>query len=256
MKTNPSNEFDNYNAFDSPTATTIHQQGQPTTPSSSSSSLTELLLVASPAFLGLLITMIPEAAHAATSSDPISNALVAYGHYLALFIATSLLAYERTTVRANMDPETEKNLVKADATYGITALSVAITGYYRIVEYGKGWEFYSHEPVFWLKLTLVGLWASLSLFPTITLVQRGIPLFQGDETVAPMSEALAKRMKQVITAEISALWTIPITASLMARGVSYNPEFPWTIGAAIATIVTLGTTVLYSTQALNWKEEE
>lgn len=110
-----------------------------------------------------LTTATPEAAQAATTvnSAPIPNALVAYGHYVSLFMCMAILTFERTTVQAGMDIEAEKAMVKADVAYGLTALVVGVTGIYRAVEYGKGWEFYSHEPLFWLKLAFAGLWAGL-----------------------------------------------------------------------------------------------
>ena len=204
----------------------------------------------------LSLVLIPEAAQAATSAAPIPNALVAYAHYAGLLVCAGLLTYERTTVEAGMTAAQEKNLVIADAAYGITALIVGGSGISRVLEYGKGWDFYSHEPIFWLKLAFVGLWASLSLFPTITLVRRGIPLFQGrPEEVEPMSEALARRLQQVITAELSALVTIPLTATLMARGVGYSNDFPWPVGAALVTLVTAGSAFVYAKQALTWTEE-
>jgi len=99
--------------------------------------------------------------------------------------------------------------------------------------------------------------ASSSAFPTITLVKRGIPLFTGKEdSHQPMSEALAKRLKQVITAELSALLTIPLVATLMARGVGYNDGFPWQAGAAAVTLVTAGSGFLYAKQALTWAEPD
>jgi putative membrane protein len=204
-----------------------------------------------------LYFMMPEAAQAAgINAAPIPNALVAYAHYASLLVCAGLLTYERTTVAAGLTVDQEKNLVKADAAYGLTALFVGGSGIFRVLEYGKGWEFYSHEPMFWLKLSFVGLWASLSLFPTITFVRRGIPLFQNRlDEVEPMSEALARRLQQVITAELSALVTIPVTATLMARGVGYSNDFPWPVGAALATLVTAGSAFVYAKQALNWTEE-
>ena len=32
-----------------------------------------------------------------------------------------------------------------------------MTGYLRATQFGKGWEFYAHEPIFWLKLTLLAV---------------------------------------------------------------------------------------------------
>jgi putative membrane protein len=35
-----------------------------------------------------------------------------------------------------------------------------------VTEYGKGWEFYQHEPVFWVKMFLFAVMGSSSLFVT------------------------------------------------------------------------------------------
>lgn len=88
-------------------------------------------------------------------------------------------------------------------------------------------------------------------------MKRGIPLFTGKEDIhEPMSDALAERLKQVITAELSALLTIPLVATLMARGVGYNDGFPWQAGAAVVTLVTAGSGFLYAKQALAWTEPD
>ena len=41
-------------------------------------------------------------------------------------------------------------------------------------QYGKGWEFYAHEPVFWVKLTLVAVAGAASFFPTTIIIQRSV----------------------------------------------------------------------------------
>ena len=97
-----------------------------------------------------------EAANAAV--DPIASALAAYGHYLGLVLVVGALATEKWTVKANMSEEEEQRLVVADSVYGIAGVLVLYTGYLRATEYGKGWEFYSHEPIFWVKM-----WLFLSL---------------------------------------------------------------------------------------------
>jgi uncharacterized membrane protein len=205
---------------------------------------------------GSVLLLFPEPAAAATVNTAIiPNALVAYGHYFFILVVMGLLTFERFTIAPNMDEETEKKLVIADATYGLSGALLFFTGYLRAVEYGKGWEFYSHEPLFWLKLTFGGILAGLSLFPTITFVKRGAPLFQG-ESVDPMSEKLAKRLQSIVNAEISAILSIPLLATLMARGVGYANEFPWQAGAAITTLALVGSGALYARQALTWSEEE
>ena len=130
-----------------------------------------------------------EAANAAV--DPIASALAAYGHYLGLVLVVGALATEKWTVKANMSEEEEQRLVVADSVYGIAGVLVLYTGYLRATEYGKGWEFYSHEPIFWVKMWLFTVMGSSSLFPTIQIIKRAAAKAKGD--VEPMSEKLATR---------------------------------------------------------------
>ena len=212
---------------------------------------------------GIIMT-VPTAALATGDTgggDPFSflsptwnSALLAYGHYFFILSGTILLCYERFTVKANMSIDQEKSLVVADALYGLVGAALAGTGYFRVIsEYGKGWDYYAHEPLFWVKLTAAGLLAGLSLFPTITFIQRGSKLYQ-NEDIAPMSEALATRVQKVLNAELSAILSVPLLATLMARGVSYQPDFPWPVGAAFTVLTLVGSGTFYARQALTWKE--
>jgi putative membrane protein len=190
----------------------------------------------------------------------LQNAIVAYGHYLGLLLVTALLTYERVTVTADMTAESEKSLVIADALYGLTALFLFGTGTLRATEFGKGWDFYAHEPFFWLKLASGGILAGLSLFPTITYIRRGRVLFTDDTAPTdwqPMSDALVTRLHKVINAELTAIATIPLFATLMARGVGYSNtdgSFFWPAGAALTAVTLVGSSVLYARQALSWVE--
>jgi putative membrane protein len=184
-----------------------------------------------------------------------NSALLAYGHYVFIILATMLLTFERVTVAPAMSVEQEKSLVLADAAYGMVGAFLAATGYFRVVT-GKGWEYYAHEPLFWVKIAAAGLLAGLSLFPTIIYIQRGSKLFQ-NEDIAPMSEALATRVRKVLNAELSAVLSIPLFATLMARGVGYDHgEFPWQVGAAVSVLTLVGSGALYAKQALTWEEPE
>jgi len=198
-------------------------------------------------------TPAPELAHAALEGV-IPSALAASGHYFCILVAIALLTFERVTVAAEMSPEAEKSCVIADASYGLIGVGIVVSGYFRLVEYGKGWEFYAHEPFFCVKLAFAGILGGLSLFPTTIFVQRGSKIFQ-NEPVAPMSEKLAARLHQILNAEISAVLTIPLTATLMARGVGYNADFPWQVGAGLAAATLVGTSGLYLKQALGWSED-
>jgi len=75
---------------------------------------------------------------------------------------------------------------------------VLATGYFRVTQFGKGWDFYAHEPVFWFKMLLFSVMGASSLFPTIKIIQRAIEAKEFSEgkraAPLPLSEKLAARM--------------------------------------------------------------
>jgi uncharacterized membrane protein (DUF441 family) len=70
-----------------------------------------------------------------------------------------------------------------------------------------------------------------------------------------MLEALANRLKKVMNAELTALATIPLTATLMARGVGYINEFPTVVGPVLFGVVTARAVYKYVKDAISWNEE-
>ena len=194
-----------------------------------------------------------ESAHAFTVSDSaLPSAFVAYGHYLGLVLSVGCLVTEKLTVKAGMPEEDEKLLVKVDSVYGLAGLLVVVTGYFRVVAYGKGWDFYSHEPVFWLKLWLLSVMGAASFFPTTQIIKRNT----GSPSPGPMSAKLAARMSSVINAELLAVASIPLAATLMSRGVGYAEWFPWQVGAAPTALTLVGLGYKYIKEALDWQEDE
>ena len=194
-------------------------------------------------------------ASSGAKATSLPGAIVAYGHYLGLILTTLCLATERLTIKPGMSDEEEELLVKADAAYGIVGLLVAGTGYLRVTEYGKGWEFYSHEPIFWLKMTLAAVVAASSFFPTTKIIQRAVAKRNDPTSVAPMSEKLASRMTSIVNAEILALLAIPFTATTMARGIGYAEWLPWQAGAAFPALALAGLGYKYVNEAFSWQED-
>ena len=92
----------------------------------------------------------------------------------------------------------------------------------------------------------------MSLFPTTKIIQRSVAKRNGD--LVPMSEELAARMTSLINAELLMVGSIPLTASLMARGVGYMPNFPWQVGAGATVAALGGLGFKYVKEALDWKE--
>jgi hypothetical protein len=67
---------------------------------------------------------------------------------------------------------------------------------------------------------------------------------------------LVARLQQIINAEITAVLSIPLVATLMARGVWYWDDFPWPAGLALAILATVGSFFIYGRQALTWTEDD
>ena len=134
-----------------------------------------MLLAAAPVLSSALP---PDAASmllaAGPSANAVPSALAAYGHYLALVLTGACLTAERLTIKPAMSMEEERRMAIADAIYGLAGLLVVVTGYLRVTAYGKGWEFYAHEPIFWVKLLLVAVAGASSFFPTIKIIQRSV----------------------------------------------------------------------------------
>ena len=108
-----------------------------------------------------------------------------------------------------------------------------------------------------MKLFLLSILATSSLFPTIKFIQRGILIKKSEENgeqVPPISEKLVARLTKVINGEILAIASIPLAATLMARGVGYWEGLPWQAGAAPVVLSLMGLGYKYTKEALTWEE--
>ena len=195
----------------------------------------------------------------ATSPSALNSAFAAYGHYLGLILVGMSLVTERILIKPNMPQSEEDKVVIADSIYGIAGVLILVSGYFRLTQYGKGWEFYSHEPIFWVKVLLFSIMGSSSLFPTIKLIQRAIQSknFKDgkiSDAPAPMSEALANRITKIVNGELLAACSIPLAATLMSRGVGHIDGFPWQAGAGVVAVTTVGLGFKYVKEAIEWKE--
>ena len=115
----------------------------------------------------------PDPALAAVSASPVASGLWAYAHYLSILVIVGCLTAERIIVKADMATAEEDQIVKIDLVYGLMAALLIISGFARATNFGKGGDFYIHEPLFWAKMTFSGVWGGLSLFPSCKCDLRG-----------------------------------------------------------------------------------
>lgn len=194
-----------------------------------------------------------------TSGGAISSALFAYGHYFSIIGVVCVIMTERWTLEngPNLSEDEENRLAIADTFYGLIGILILYTGYYRLSDpaLGKGTYFYIHEPIFWLKMAMVGVLGAASLFNTTKIIQRSVERFTaGDKEVEPMSEELCERMKSICNAELTGVLFIPMAATFMARGIGYNESIPWQAEAAGVALIFLGLGFKYVREALTFEE--
>ena len=150
-------------------------------------------------------------------NDVSMSALVAYVHYLGIILCFGALIFERIILKINLNKNETISIIIADVIYGIAGLAILITGILRVKYYGQGGDFYTSNPIFWLKVSLYIAIGLISLYPTITYILWAIPLSKNKLPV--ISENLVKRFKLIILIELVGFAVIPFFATLMSRGI-------------------------------------
>ena len=150
-------------------------------------------------------------------ADLLQSASVAYIHYLSFMLCFGALLFERISLKVDLNRQEAISMVIADIIYGIAGIALLVSGIYRVIKFGQGSEFYTENPIFWIKIIVFALVGSLSLYPTITYVLWAIPLSKG--TLPKVTENLVSRLRLIINIELVGFASIPFLATLMARGV-------------------------------------
>jgi putative membrane protein len=149
----------------------------------------------------------------------IQDALLAYLHFIAIFVLFAFLTAEIILLRGAVDARVALLLARCDAWYGAASVAVIVTGLLRIFAGAKGAAFYSGNPVFWVKMGLFVVVGLLSIKPTITLL-RWAKQARTDAGFQPAMEAQrAMRRGKMIEIHLAAF--IPLAAVFMARGLSW-----------------------------------
>tara|TARA_X000000368_G_C22530501_1_gene493265 strand:- start:136 stop:546 length:411 start_codon:yes stop_codon:yes gene_type:complete len=135
-------------------------------------------------------------------------------------ICFGALIFERISLKTEPNKKEAISMVAADIVYGIAGITLLVSGIYRVIKFGQGSDFYTHNPIFWTKIIIFALVGSLSLYPTITYVLWAIPLSKG--RLPEVTENLVARLKLIINVELVGFSLIPFFATLMSRGVGLN----------------------------------
>ncbi|MGI0485069.1 DUF2214 family protein [Pantanalinema rosaneae CENA516] len=147
------------------------------------------------------------------------STIAAYLHYSGFMLAFAALTLEQFTLKKELSLEAAWRIVWADAMYGISATIVLVTGILRVLYFGKGIDYYLHNPVFYTKVGLFLLVGALSLYPTISFLTWIKALRQNTPPGLELSQV--DRLSWLIKIELVGFLLIPLLAAAMARGMSF-----------------------------------
>ena len=144
------------------------------------------------------------------------DALLAYLHFIAIFILFGFLTAETVIIRRPLDAAAIRLLGRLDLWYFGAAAVVLLTGFLRLAFGAKGAEFYLTGWAIYVKVFLFVLVALISVFPTLRFIDWRRRLEHDAQWRVPDGERAKVRRLLMVEVHIAAL--IPLVAVIMARG--------------------------------------
>ena len=142
-------------------------------------------------------------------------AATAYLHFLSMIAIGAVLSGELLLTQSLREPDQVRRLAWVDLGYLIAAGIVLATGLMRFIWFGKGAQFYLHNPVFYIKLALFVAIVLISIPPTHHIVRWRIEALAGK---LPPQYDVAHVRRYIVT-ELVLFLCIPLAAVLAARGI-------------------------------------
>jgi putative membrane protein len=144
------------------------------------------------------------------------DAILAFLHYLAIFVLFALLVNELVLIRGGLDERMIRLLGRIDLWYFGAAIAVLVTGFLRVVFGAKGPDFYLDSWPIYVKIGLFVAIAAISISPTLTFIRWRRALDRDPNWQVPVEEQL--KVKRFILIEVHLAALIPFFAVIMARG--------------------------------------
>ncbi|WP_144638830.1 DUF2214 family protein [Bordetella genomosp. 13] len=145
------------------------------------------------------------------------DALLAWFHFLALFVLVVVLTAEAVLLRPDMQPATVRRLVVYDRLYALSAIAVLASGVLRLTLGAKGMVFYLPNPWFHAKMGLFVVIGLCSIPPTLRFLRWGKQA-RHDPAFVPAREDI-RRARRWVMIESHLFVLLPLCAVMMARGV-------------------------------------
>ncbi len=143
--------------------------------------------------------------------------LIKYLHFICIFAIVSSIVGEHLLLKPQMTRAEIKRLSVLDSVYGAAAIILLAAGFSLWFWVGKPAETYSKNWIFHVKIGLFIIVGLLSIYPTV-FINRERKGAESDLVDIPPS------IKYMIRLELLLLFIMPLTATLMARGIGYFGE--------------------------------
>jgi len=144
------------------------------------------------------------------------DAVLAFLHYIAMFMLVGFLVAEALTFRAALDEKAVRFLGRIALWYFGAAMATLVTGFLRLVFGAKGPDFYLNSWPIYVKIGLFLAIAVISVNPTLTFIKWRRALDHDRGWQVPEDERLKMRRLVKIQLHLAAL--IPLAAVIMSRG--------------------------------------
>lgn len=139
--------------------------------------------------------------------------LLRYIHFICIFAIVSSLVAEHLLLKPSLKRKEIGRLAKIDGIYGFAVLVLLAAGLTLwLGGYGKPMAFYSQNALFQTKLGLFLVIGLLSIYPTVFFFKKR----KGDPTELV---TIPKSIFWTIRLELLLVFTIPLLAGLMAKGI-------------------------------------
>src|SRR5215471_21670644 len=142
------------------------------------------------------------------------SAVLSAIHVLTLALGLGSLGMRGRALARPLDEEAWQQLLAADTAWGVAAGLWIASGLARVFWGGKTPAFYSHNGLFWTKLTLFALVVVIELRPMITFIKVRSARRDG----RPLPRFLSDAFRRINSVETALVVAIVFVAAFMARG--------------------------------------
>jgi putative membrane protein len=147
-----------------------------------------------------------------------TDALLAYLHFIAIFVLFGFLSVEVMLVRGALDAAAIRLLGRTDLWYFGSAIAVLVTGFLRLVFGAKGPDFYLGGWPIYAKIALFLVIGVMSVTPTLMFIRWRRHLDHDPAWKVPDDER--RRARRLVMVEIHLAALIPAIAVVMSRGLA------------------------------------